>query len=119
MDMVAVMADSIGEEADVANADAARSAIATSDPVTGQTPDVDCNSLTSATTYTGPNEEWWAPYDNRPGSNVCTQLDGGYPRGILWPYVEQNPAIFALAAADRPARQHVPVVGRVTAGRRR
>jgi hypothetical protein len=28
MDMVAVMADSIGEEADVANADAARSAIA-------------------------------------------------------------------------------------------
>ncbi len=67
----------------------------TADPVTGQAPDVDCNSLTSATTYTGPNEEWWAPYDNRPGSNVCTQLDGGYPRGILWPYVEQNPAIFA------------------------
>ena len=64
--MVAVMADSIGEEADVANADAARSAIATADPVTGQAPDVDCNSLTSATTYTGPNEEWWAPYDNRP-----------------------------------------------------
>jgi len=53
MDMVAVMADSIGEEADVANADAARSAIATADPVTGQAPDVDCNSLTSATTYTG------------------------------------------------------------------
>jgi len=67
----------------------------TSDPVTGRTPDVDCNSLTSATTYTGPNEEWWAPYDNRPGSNACTQLDGGYPRGILWPYVEQNQAIFA------------------------
>lgn len=65
------------------------------DPVTGQTPDVDCNSLTSATTYTGPNEVWWAPYDNRPGSNVCKTVDDGFPRGILWPYIEQNSAIFS------------------------
>jgi prepilin-type processing-associated H-X9-DG protein len=64
------------------------------DPLTGQTPDINCNSLTSPTTYTGPNEVWWAPYDNRPGSNVCQPLDGFYPRGLLWPYIEQNPNIF-------------------------
>ena len=31
--------------------------------------DLYCDTLTNATTYTGPNEVWWAPYDNRPGSN--------------------------------------------------
>jgi len=30
--------------------------------------DANCYSLTSATTWTGPNEVWWAPYDNRPTS---------------------------------------------------
>jgi prepilin-type processing-associated H-X9-DG protein/prepilin-type N-terminal cleavage/methylation domain-containing protein len=64
------------------------------DPLTGKIPDVNCNSLTSPTTYTGPNEVWWAPYDNRPGSNVCQPLDDNYPRGLLWPYIEQNPATF-------------------------
>jgi hypothetical protein len=67
----------------------------TADPLIGQKPDVDCNSLTNATTYTGPNEDWWAPYDNRPGSNVCKSVDDGYPRGILWPSIEQNPATFS------------------------
>src|SRR5262245_43753860 len=38
------------------------------DPQTGLKPDVNCNSLTSPSTFTGPNEVWWAPYDNRPGS---------------------------------------------------
>ena len=55
---------------------------------------MDCNSLTSPTTYTGPNEMWWAPYDNRPGSNVCKVLDETYQRGLLWPYIEQNPKTF-------------------------
>src|SRR5262245_57659864 len=64
------------------------------DPISGQRPDVDCNSLTSATAYTGPNEVWWAPYDNRPGSTVTQVLDNNYPRGLLWPYIEQNPKIF-------------------------
>src|SRR6476659_10027334 len=31
------------------------------DPLTGRTPDVDCNSLVSPTTFTGPNEVWWSP----------------------------------------------------------
>ena len=51
----------------------------TADPTTSQKPDIDCNSLTSATTYTGPNEEWWAPYDNRPARNDGT-------RGHHWGY---------------------------------
>jgi prepilin-type N-terminal cleavage/methylation domain-containing protein/prepilin-type processing-associated H-X9-DG protein len=64
------------------------------DPQTGQRPDTFCNSLTSPTTYTGSNEVWWAPYDNRPGSSVVKPLDDNYPRGLLWPYVEQNPKVF-------------------------
>lgn len=64
------------------------------DPTTGKTPDVDCNSLTAPGTYTGSNEMWWAPYDNRPGSNVCKTVDDSYQRGTLWPYVEQNLKIF-------------------------
>ena len=64
------------------------------DPLTGKKPDINCNSLTAPTTYTGPTEVWWAPYDNRPGSNVCQPLDDNYPRGLLWPYIEQNPKIF-------------------------
>jgi prepilin-type N-terminal cleavage/methylation domain-containing protein/prepilin-type processing-associated H-X9-DG protein len=56
--------------------------------------DLYCETLTSPTLYTGPNEVWWAPYDNRPGSTVCQPLDNNYPRGLLWPFVEQNPKVF-------------------------
>lgn len=53
-----------------------------------------CETLASPTTFTGPNEVWWAPYDNRPGSNVCKPLDNNYQNGLIWPYVEQNQKIF-------------------------
>jgi prepilin-type N-terminal cleavage/methylation domain-containing protein/prepilin-type processing-associated H-X9-DG protein len=56
--------------------------------------DLTCDTLTSPTTYTGPNEVWWAPYDNRPGSSPTHQIDNNYPRGLLWPYVEQNVKVF-------------------------
>lgn len=59
--------------------------------------DPDCDTLTSPTTYTGPNEVWWAPYDNRPGSNPCQTVDDSYPRGMLWPFIEQNQQIFKCA----------------------
>src|SRR5262245_59233919 len=29
-----------------------------------------CNNLPSPNTYTGPSEIWWAPYDNRPGTDI-------------------------------------------------
>jgi prepilin-type N-terminal cleavage/methylation domain-containing protein/prepilin-type processing-associated H-X9-DG protein len=68
-------------------------------------PDDTCFSLTSATLWTGTNEVWWAPYDNRPLPSDTftaqgtfnpdnTYANGGYPAGILWPFVEQNPKIF-------------------------
>jgi len=57
-------------------------------------PDLYCESLTSATAFTGPNEVWWAPYDNRLGSNVCQPLDASYQKGLLWPYIEQSEKIF-------------------------
>jgi prepilin-type processing-associated H-X9-DG protein len=67
--------------------------------------DANCYALTSATTWTGTNEVWWAPYDNRPApsnpSNAQgnpnpdnTYNNGGYPAGLLWPFVEGNPQIF-------------------------
>lgn len=56
--------------------------------------DPNCETLASPTTHTGPGEVWWAPYDNRPGSTVTTPLDDAYPRGLLWPYVEQTQAVF-------------------------
>lgn len=65
--------------------------------------DVNCESLTSATTYTGPKEVWWAPYDNRPGSTPTSTIDDGYPKGTLWPYVEQNVEIFRCPNGIDPA----------------
>jgi prepilin-type N-terminal cleavage/methylation domain-containing protein/prepilin-type processing-associated H-X9-DG protein len=53
-----------------------------------------CETLTSPSTWTGPNEVWWAPYDNRPGSNPTQAIDDNYPRGLLWPYIEHNQKIF-------------------------
>lgn len=56
--------------------------------------DPNCETLTSPSTFTGPNEVWWAPYDNRPGSNPTMTVDDQYQRGMLWPFIEQNQQIF-------------------------
>src|SRR5262245_29716830 len=45
--------------------------------------DLYCNKLPSSTTYTGPNETWWAPYDNRPGTTATTALPDYAPGGFL------------------------------------
>jgi prepilin-type N-terminal cleavage/methylation domain-containing protein/prepilin-type processing-associated H-X9-DG protein len=69
-------------------------------------PDPFCNSLgqkrkkypplgpTGPTTYTGPNEVWWAPYDNTvaPTSQPSSGFDPS--RALLWSYIEGNKAIF-------------------------
>jgi prepilin-type N-terminal cleavage/methylation domain-containing protein/prepilin-type processing-associated H-X9-DG protein len=62
-----------------------------------------CGTLTSAKTYTGPNEVWWAPYDNRPGATETQSVDNNYPRGLLWPYIEQNQATFKCPMGMDPA----------------
>jgi prepilin-type N-terminal cleavage/methylation domain-containing protein/prepilin-type processing-associated H-X9-DG protein len=67
--------------------------------------DANCFSLTSATIWTGPLEVWWAPYDNRPAPSTPTHAvgepnpdntysNGGYPAGLLWPFIEGNRKIF-------------------------
>src|SRR5215510_12991718 len=38
--------------------------------------DKECFSLASATTWTGPGEVWWAPYDNRPAPSTTTNAQG-------------------------------------------
>jgi prepilin-type N-terminal cleavage/methylation domain-containing protein/prepilin-type processing-associated H-X9-DG protein len=76
--------------------------------------DADCYSLTSPTTWTGPAEVWWAPYDNRPSPSTPTNArgpvntdnsyaGGGYPAGLLWPYVEQNVKVFKCPVGFDPA----------------
>jgi prepilin-type N-terminal cleavage/methylation domain-containing protein/prepilin-type processing-associated H-X9-DG protein len=77
---------------------------------TSGTYDANCFSLTSATIWTGPGEVWWAPYDNRPAPSSTTNAvglpnadnsysNGGYPGGLLWPYIEQNIKTFKCPVA--------------------
>jgi prepilin-type N-terminal cleavage/methylation domain-containing protein/prepilin-type processing-associated H-X9-DG protein len=64
------------------------------DLVVGGQVDLHCESLTAPNTFTGPNEVWWAAYDNRPGSTPTQVLDDNYQRGLLWPYIEQNAKVY-------------------------
>ena len=56
--------------------------------------DLYCRQLPSPTYYTGPNETWWAPYDNRPGTGPTHALPDYTPSGLIYPYVENNRKIF-------------------------
>jgi prepilin-type N-terminal cleavage/methylation domain-containing protein/prepilin-type processing-associated H-X9-DG protein len=56
--------------------------------------DIDCNTLTSPTTWTGPNEVWWAPYDNRVAPTSQPLPDFDPTKALIWPYVEGNRKIF-------------------------
>jgi prepilin-type N-terminal cleavage/methylation domain-containing protein/prepilin-type processing-associated H-X9-DG protein len=40
------------------------------------------------------NGLWWAPFDDRPGTNPAQALPGYVPAGLLFPYVEFNQAVF-------------------------
>jgi prepilin-type processing-associated H-X9-DG protein len=53
-----------------------------------------CNQLTSPTTVTGPDEVWWAPYDNRVGPTATPLPDFDPTRALIWLYVEGNPLTF-------------------------
>src|SRR5207249_1480564 len=56
--------------------------------------DLTCQTVPSPNFYTGANEIWRAPYDNRPGSLPGKALPGYVPTGLLFPYVETNQAVF-------------------------
>lgn len=65
----------------------------------GGQPDVNCMSLgapngTGPTTYTGDNEVWWAPYDNKPPATPAQSARTDYPTGLLWPFIEKNRRLF-------------------------
>lgn len=52
--------------------------------------DPDGKNITTLS-YTGPNEEWWAPFDNRPGTTVTQPLgDDQFQHGPLWQLMEQS-----------------------------
>jgi prepilin-type N-terminal cleavage/methylation domain-containing protein/prepilin-type processing-associated H-X9-DG protein len=54
--------------------------------------------------YTGPNEIWWGPYDNRPGTTHTFALPDYVPNSIIFPWVERNAKIFICPNGidDRP-----------------
>lgn len=56
--------------------------------------DFKCAAATPPTTYTGPGETWWAPYDNRPGATPTAPLAGFTPAGGLAPYLENSVRVF-------------------------
>jgi prepilin-type N-terminal cleavage/methylation domain-containing protein/prepilin-type processing-associated H-X9-DG protein len=56
--------------------------------------DLYCNKLPTPNYYTGPNEIWWAPYDNRPGTTIVQALPDYIPTGLVMPFVENNRRIF-------------------------
>jgi prepilin-type N-terminal cleavage/methylation domain-containing protein len=61
-----------------------------------------CTKLSSPVEYTGPNELWWCPYDNRPGATVTAALSDYNPGGMIFPYVGKSLKVFRCPdAADR------------------
>jgi prepilin-type N-terminal cleavage/methylation domain-containing protein/prepilin-type processing-associated H-X9-DG protein len=56
--------------------------------------DPNCDTLTSPTTVTGPNEVWWAPYDNRVLPTDPPLPDFDPTRALIWPFVEGNKNVF-------------------------
>jgi type II secretory pathway pseudopilin PulG len=60
-----------------------------------------CTKLTTGNQYTGPAEEWWAPYDNRPGSTTTAALGDYQPGGMLWPFVQTTKVFRCPDGVDR------------------
>jgi prepilin-type N-terminal cleavage/methylation domain-containing protein/prepilin-type processing-associated H-X9-DG protein len=53
-----------------------------------------CDQLPATGVWTGANEVWWAPYDNRPGTSATRALPDYVPASLIWPYVEGNRKVF-------------------------
>lgn len=70
-----------------------------------------CTTLPTPNTYTGPSETWWAPYDNRPGTDPTTALADYVPQGALFPYVEGVVKVFRCPNGDDTTRDS-PTFGR-------
>jgi prepilin-type N-terminal cleavage/methylation domain-containing protein/prepilin-type processing-associated H-X9-DG protein len=53
-----------------------------------------CYQDPSGTLYTGPQELWWAPYDNRPGANLTQTLPDYSARALLLPFTAGDVSVF-------------------------
>jgi prepilin-type processing-associated H-X9-DG protein len=53
-----------------------------------------CRKDRSGFTYTGPQEIWWAPYDNRPGTDITHALLDYSPKSLLLPFTEGIVSVF-------------------------
>jgi prepilin-type N-terminal cleavage/methylation domain-containing protein/prepilin-type processing-associated H-X9-DG protein len=56
--------------------------------------DLYCETLTSPEDYTGPNEVWWAPYDNRVPPESTPLPDFDPTRALIWRFIEGNKKVF-------------------------
>jgi prepilin-type N-terminal cleavage/methylation domain-containing protein/prepilin-type processing-associated H-X9-DG protein len=56
--------------------------------------DINCMQDPTGTAFTGPDELWWAPFDNRPGTTLTQALPDYVPKGMLLPFIEQNVKVF-------------------------
>src|SRR5262245_27272490 len=76
-------------------------------PLPRQCPDLpggNCALLASVYDSSGPNEIWWAPFDNRPGSTLARPLDPAtIPQGLVGPHIERNLGVFRCPAGVGPA----------------
>src|SRR6266849_711856 len=53
-----------------------------------------CNKDYTRNAYTGSQEIWWAPYDNRPGTYLTHALPDYLPKSLLLPFTEGKVSIF-------------------------
>jgi len=56
--------------------------------------DPNCDQVIIPTTWTGPGETWWAPYDNRPGTSPTYALPDYVPNSLIFPYIEKSVKVF-------------------------
>jgi prepilin-type N-terminal cleavage/methylation domain-containing protein/prepilin-type processing-associated H-X9-DG protein len=56
--------------------------------------DLYCESLTSPTPSTGPNEVWWAPYDNTVSPTDDPSPGFDPTQALIWSFVEGNKAVW-------------------------
>jgi prepilin-type N-terminal cleavage/methylation domain-containing protein/prepilin-type processing-associated H-X9-DG protein len=56
--------------------------------------DLFCDQVITPTSSTGPNEVWWAPYDNTVAPTATPSPGFDPTRALIWPYVEGNKKVF-------------------------
>jgi prepilin-type processing-associated H-X9-DG protein/prepilin-type N-terminal cleavage/methylation domain-containing protein len=57
--------------------------------------------LTDPMTFTGPDEVWWAPYDNRVGPTTLPLVNFQPNRALLWPFLGGDQRILHCPSANQ------------------